>query len=179
MNIKKWSPWNWFGHEDKGGAESRSAYPSAGNFPMMRLHHEIDRLFDQAIQGFNFPSVSEFPFGREFQGLLKPNLDISENGENYSISVELPGVEKEDVKVSLDGNRLIIKGEKKRESEEKKEDYHCVERSYGSFQRILNIPENANASQMNAVFKNGVLKVMLPKTSEAINQAREIKVEGG
>ncbi|MBU6955835.1 Hsp20/alpha crystallin family protein [Hahella sp. HN01] len=178
MNLKKWSPWNWLHQEGKTASEVPVSSRQSSNYPMARFRQEMDRLFDDMLHSFKYPELPEFGLGREWAGLLKPNLDISEGKESYSISVELPGVSKEDVKVSLDGQRLTISGEKKHESEEKREDYHCVERSYGSFMRILTLPDNADGERLYANFKNGVLTLKVPKAGEVTVKGREVEIKG-
>lgn len=176
MDIKKYAPWNWFQHESAGGQNvpvrslAKRATPS---YPMFQLHREIDRLFDEAFRGF--PSV--FREGFEWPEItpimLAPNLDIKETDENYVISVEIPGVAKEDVDIRLDGDTLTIHGEKKQEKKEDKENYHCVERHYGSFERVLTIPKDANADNIDAKFKDGVLTINIKR--QAKSAPKEVK----
>ena len=94
---------------------------------------------------------------------LKPSVDIKENKKNYKISVEVPGVEESDIKLELVDGSLVIRGEKRQENEDKDEHYHSVERSYGSFQRVLSLPEDVNEDDIDAKFKNGVLTITAPR----------------
>ena len=106
-----------------------------------------------------------------------PAIDVSENDAHYAITVELPGGKKDDVQVELHDGVLTIRGEKKSEREEKKEQRRYVERSYGSFSRSFRLPVNADAARLEASFKDGVLSITIPKTEEA--KPRSIAVKAG
>lgn len=106
-----------------------------------------------------------------------PTLDVSETKNDYVIKAELPGIDPKDIDISLTNDLLTIKGEKKQEKEEKEENYHLIERSYGSFTRSIRLPGQVQSNKINASFKNGVLKVTLPKTEEAKKKEIKIKVE--
>ncbi len=105
-----------------------------------------------------------------------PLVDISEDEKEYLIKAELPEVKKEDAKVSVQNDVLTISGERKYEKEEKGKKYHRVERAYGSFERSFTLPEDADASKIAAEFKDGVLKVHLPKSEKPKPKSIEVKV---
>ena len=105
-----------------------------------------------------------------------PLVDIAEDEKEYVIKAELPEVTKDDVKVSLQEGVLTITGERKFEKEEKGKKYHRVERAYGSFARSFSLPEDADATKVQAEFKDGVLKVHLPKSEKAKPKSVEVKV---
>lgn len=105
-----------------------------------------------------------------------PLVDISEDDEEYAIKAELPGVEKDQVKVTVENGVLLIAGERVSEHEENKRKYHRVERVYGSFLRSFSLPDDADGTKIRAEFKNGVLKVHLPKNKNAKPKSIEIKV---
>lgn len=164
LSTSKLAPWNWFRNENETPARlvTRNDY----EHPMAHFHQEVDRLFDDAFRSFGMPSL----LGRRDESLndgglmLRPKVDIHEQDDAYRISVEVPGVSEEDLKLTLDGDNLIVSGEKSSENtEEEKGRVHRVERSYGSFQRILNLPHDVNAQDIKADFKNGVLTVTLPR----------------
>ncbi|NOR23141.1 MAG: Hsp20 family protein [Desulforhopalus sp.] len=111
------------------------------------------------------------PFGEEWL----PAVDISETKDKLVIKAEMPGLDPEDVDVSISADVLTIKGEKKKEKEEKDEHYHCVETYSGSFQRSFRLPHNVQTGKIDATFDKGVLKITLPKTEEA--EKKEIKVK--
>lgn len=105
-----------------------------------------------------------------------PLVDISEDDQEYVIKAELPGVEKDQLKVTVENQTLLIAGERTSEREEKKRKYHRVERAYGSFLRSFTLPDDADGNKIRAEFKNGVLKVHLPKSENAKPKSIEIKV---
>jgi len=187
MDIKKLAPWNWFKkEEDEAGAvvpvqrdESKSSYADDNSLkPLIQLHREMDRLFDNAFRGFGIaPFRSEIFSPLTASGLLKPQIDISATDNEYSIAVEVPGVDEKDVKVEVADNTMTIKGEKKQEKEEKNKNYYCVERSYGSFQRVLSLPEDASQEDIKATFKNGVLTIKMPRKSLPKSKVKQIEVK--
>jgi HSP20 family protein len=131
--------------------------------------------------GAGFPWRSSALFGdspwQDRPRVLLPAIDVTENDAQYTITAELPGATKDDVEVELHEGILTLRGEKKSEREEKKEQRHYVERSYGSFRRSFQLPANADASRLQASFKDGVLTIIVPKTEEA--KPRTIAVKAG
>jgi HSP20 family protein len=123
------------------------------------LRQELDRLFDRVFES----RWDEFPA----TGSWVPSLDLSETTDALVLKMEVPGMDAKDVQVSLQENLLTVKGEKKQEKEEKGEQYHQVERSYGAFTRSVRLPIGVDGSKVNATFKNGLLVVSMPKTSAA------------
>ena len=105
-----------------------------------------------------------------------PLVDITEDEKEYLIKAELPEVKKEDVKVSVQDDVISISGERKSEKEEKDKKYHRVERAYGSFYRSFTLPEDADGGKVAAEFKDGMLKVRLPKSENAKPKSIEVKV---
>ena len=105
-----------------------------------------------------------------------PSVDISEDAKEWLVKADLPEVKKEDVKVSVENGLLTITGERKFEKEEKDKKYRRIERSYGNFLRSFTLPDAADGSKVNAEFKDGVLKVHLPKSEKAKPKAVEVKV---
>jgi HSP20 family protein len=178
FDLKKWAPWNWFKKEqdaDQGAGNVPVAKtnlstnpPSPSLDPLLQLHREVDRLFDDAFRGFGgrWPRLTLPTVASEWRGLLRPALDIQESDKQYRITLEVPGVEEKDIQLTLDDDVLWIRGEKRQEQEHKDGQFHRVERSYGSFQRALNLPEDANQDDIKASFKNGVLTVTIDKRSQ-------------
>lgn len=105
-----------------------------------------------------------------------PAVDIQETETEYLLNVEMPGVEKDDVKVTVEDGILSIQGERKQEKEEKGRKFHRIERSYGTFLRTFSVPTDAEQDKVMADFKNGVLKVHLPKSEKSKSKAIEVKV---
>ena len=99
-------------------------------------------------------------------GVWNPSVDVTEDKDSLVVKAEMPGLNKDDVKISVHDNVLTLKGEKKQEKEEKDKDYHRVERSYGSFCRSFQLPTTVRADKIEANYKDGVLSIILPKTEE-------------
>lgn len=112
-----------------------------------------------------------------FSGLQNwyPSADISEGKDAYTVKIELPGVTKEDVKITLQENVLTIQGEKKQEKETKETNFHRLERSFGSFSRSFRLPSLIKADKIDANYKDGVLTIVMPKSEEAKSKEIEIK----
>ena len=106
-----------------------------------------------------------------------PLVDITEDDHEYLFKADLAEMKKEDVKVTVENGILSISGERKDEKEEKKKKYHRIERTYGSFERTFMVPEDAEVAKMAAEFKDGVLKVHLPKSPTAKPKTIEVKVQ--
>ena len=130
---------------------------------------EMESLFNRFF--------GETPLLRRFREGWLPTVDFSETKDKLVFKAELPGLEAEDIDVTISGDILTIKGEKKREEEQEDEHYHSVERYYGSFQRSFRLPQNVKINKIEAKFDKGVLKITLPKTEEAKKKVINIKVE--
>jgi HSP20 family protein len=118
--------------------------------------------------------LSQIPVGRE-ECRWVPAVDISEDEDNLYVEVEVPGMKKEDIKVSLEHNVLSLRGEKKHDKEISEENYHRWERCYGSFSRAFELPIPVEAGQIKASYRDGVLHVRLPKAEEV--KPKEIPIE--
>lgn len=177
VNIQKLAPWNWLKDEQKdaprhsavadriqgrnySGRNLTSLYDTS---PLAALHSDIDRLFGDVFSAFQtFPSITGQSMFTDTT--LRPNIDIAETDKAYTITVEIPGVDEKDVTLELsDDNMLTISGMKKSEIENKDKNFHRVERSYGTFQRVLTLPADAVADDIDAQFKNGVLTITMPR----------------
>jgi len=132
--------------------------------PFHLLSDEMDELFD-------FP-LSRFALT---EGNWAPAIDISDSKNHVVIKADIPGMTKEDIKVSVEEGALVIKGEKKAEHETKENNFVRIERSYGSFYRAIPLPKGVDAKNVNATYKDGVLELTLPKTEEA--KPKQINVE--
>ena len=173
----KWSPWNWFKNEEQHGDANvpvRRA-SQAPHTPLNRLHADIDRLFDDMLGGFAFPQGMLSDFAAT-DGLLRPQLDIREGKDRYTITVEIPGVERDDVDVTVQDGTLTIRGEKRQENSTDDDGVHRVERSYGRFQRVLSLPQDADDGQIDAKFKDGVLTLTIPRNQDLPSSARRIAI---
>ena len=134
------------------------------------LHREIDRVFEDFTRG------GHLPFGPG-NGKLMPRMEMSETGKDITLTAELPGVEEKDIDISLNGDLLTIKAEKKSETEKKEADYHVTERSYGLFERSTQLPCAVVDDKIDAVFTNGVLRITLPKAPEEVAKAKKIAIK--
>lgn len=105
-----------------------------------------------------------------------PLVDITEDDKEYIVKAEIPEMKKEDIKINVHDDVLTVSGERKYEKEEKGKKYHRVERAYGSFMRSFTLPEDADGTKVNAEYKDGVLKVRLPKSEKAKPKAIEVKI---
>ena len=166
--------------------QRRSLLPSAfggfttpssrhGSDPFLALHREMNRLFDEAFRGFGMP-----------EGEVARGDRIRRGGAAYSakptrtkVVAELPGVDQNDVEITLSDDVLTIRGEKKVAHENQQQNYHVMERSYGSFARSIRLPFTVNPDQVQATFKDGVLSVALPKPAETQRKERRIQISSG
>jgi HSP20 family protein len=138
MNLEKWNPWR----------------------EMPALPNRINRLFDDPF----------FHFGRmaddDSMGMWNPAVDLYEKDDHFVIKAELPGVDKNDIKVDLKDRVLTLSGERSYDNEVKEENYYRKERSYGRFQRAFRLPADVDSDKIKAEFKDGVLQVEVPKPDE-------------
>jgi len=135
-----------------------------------RMRKEMDRLWDSFFEG-------GLRRRAEGGGEWLPSLDVSETKNELVVKAEVPGMDPKDIDISLSDGMLTIKGEKKQEKEEKEADYHLVERSYGAFTRSVQLPKEVQSEKINASYKNGILKITLPKSEEAKKKEIKIRVE--
>lgn len=154
---------------------SQPAHRPRDVFEAMRS--EMDRMFERFERAWpRWPSL----FSRETRGeWVMPELDVHENGNQFAIEVDLPGVDEKDVSVTLANGVLTIKGEKKHEHEEKKENYYIAERSFGAFERSLQLPDTIDENKVEARFDKGVLKIVAQKKPEAVKAERKIEIAKG
>ena len=128
-------------------------------FPeLSSVRAEIDHLFEQFLKSAHLPSTS---FGRKGEWI--PSLDVTDNEKEITVKCELPGIDAKDVDVSLKGNMLTIKGEKKTEHIEDTDDYYVAERGFGSFVRSIELPDSVDSDSINAEQKDGILTIQLKK----------------
>jgi HSP20 family protein len=132
---------------------------------MFPVRNMFDRFFDDEVVGNILSENKSFV----------PVFDISENDTGYSVVAELPGIDEKDLDVTLTDGILTVKGEKRQETEEKGEAYHRIERRYGSFQRSFRMPDGIQGDKIDATYKNGVLKLMIPKSENSEAKKIEIK----
>ncbi|GEN29529.1 heat-shock protein Hsp20 [Halovibrio variabilis] len=177
MNTHKLYPGNWLRNEESDNRSGSTPVTSSGGevSPLLGIHQELDRWMDRMMGQFGMPSS----VAGETPSLLRPSVDIAERDKEYVISVEVPGVDEKDIKLNLENDQLIIEGEKREEEKEKSEEgrYKRVERLYGNFRRVLNLPADAQTEDIQASFNNGVLTVTVPRDAEAAPKRQEIPIK--
>ena len=145
--------------------------------PLHAFQQEMNRLFDQF---FGMEPISRRPlFGAMEEGFAGsfPALDIKETDKGIRVTAELPGVNEKDIQLSICGNSLTIKGEKREEKEEKEANYFRTERHYGAFSRVVPLPEEVEMNKVEATFKNGLLEIELPKSEKVTSQKKKIEIK--
>ena len=134
------------------------------------LRNEMDQLFESFLGNRPF-------YASATADLISPPVDVEETAEGYVFRADLPGVTEKDVKVSLTGDTLTLRGERKRETESGSGNVHRTERVFGAFERTFTLPAPVRGDQVKASYRNGVLEIRVPKAEEA--RVREIEVQVG
>ena len=150
-------------------SEERSPAERAPD-PFNYLRNQVNRVFDDF---WGEPSLAP---SREMVAGFWPQVDVTETDKEIKVSAEIPGVESKDIDVSVEEGMLTIKGKKKYEREEKEKDQYRMERSYGSFERAIELPAEVDESKAKAEFKKGVLRLTLPKRPGAPSRRKKIPV---
>lgn len=143
--------------------------------PFAQMREEMDRVFDSFLGRNMFGRPPAIP-SLSTAEVIAPDIDIRENDKEITFEAELPGIDEKDVQVTVRDGILSLKGEKKSERDEKKETYHLVERSFGSFERSFRLPDTADQDKINADFSKGVLRVVVPKSAEAVQAEKKIPI---
>jgi HSP20 family protein len=135
----------------------------------------MNRLFDEV-----FPGMQRHGEEQEFQaGNFTPPVDIYEDENAIHVKADLPGIDPNSLDVRVEGNRLLLRGERNFEKETKKENFFRIERSYGSFIRAFTLPHNIQADRIDAQYRNGELNISLPKREDAKPKQIKVNVQGG
>jgi HSP20 family protein len=165
------------------GQQSSSTPSRYGSHPFESFRREMDRLFDDFGRGFFSSSFPRSFFnmaqsGRDEQGwMTAPHVDVAETEKGYEIAAEFPGMDQKNIDVKVANGVLTIKGEKHDEKQEKQKDYYLRERSFGSFQRSFQVPDDVDLDKIECSFKNGLLNVTLPKSPQAQKATKKIEVK--
>jgi HSP20 family protein len=187
MEMKKWIPWNWFKKEEGDGSKTVPVLRQSSENPgqvlrdsMAHFHREVDRLFEEAFRGWGLPAAdfSRLRLPGMKNGMLKPTLDLGATDTEYTLTVEIPGVDEKDIQLEVADDTLTVRGEKRLQNEEEGKSYYRIERSYGSFQRVLSLPEDADQNEITASFKNGLLSVTVPRKAIPASKVKRIEVKG-
>jgi HSP20 family protein len=140
--------------------------------PFAMMQREMNRIFDSFNRNWG---LGAFP---EFTESFMPRMEVTEDAKAFTVTAELPGMSDKDIDLSISGDMLTIRGDKKEEKEDKNKNYYYSERSYGSFLRSIPLPGQVEADKVSASFTKGVLTITLPKTSAAIDATKKISVKG-
>jgi len=151
MALVRWEPFR-----------SRNAFPS-----LFDLQRSMNHIFENFFERDEDSPVAKW----------SPRVEVTELDDHFEVSAELPGMKREDIKVELNDRILVISGEKQADYEKKDSSIHLCERVYGSFNRSFQLPSHVKVDKINAEFKNGVLKLNLPKVEEAKPKQIAIKVD--
>lgn len=147
---------------------------AAGENQVSRLRHDIDRVFNEFMGAGQLPQV----FYGNSEGNVLPSTEVKEDKNSVVVTVELPGLEQDDIDVSVHDQMVTISGEKRQETEKKEDDYFMTERSYGKFSRSMTLPFQVDPDSVKASYKNGVLSLTIPKPAQPEKQAKRIPVGG-
>ncbi len=150
--------------------------------PFISLRREMDQLFDDFFSRAMAPLGRAFEFDpfRRMEGALRssaPAVDLVEREKEYVVTAELPGLDEKALEVKLSGDVLSIIGRKEEEHKEERENYRLAERRFGSFQRVLRLPQDVDPEKIDARFTKGVLTLTLPKSGEALKKQKKIEVK--
>jgi HSP20 family protein len=181
MDFSKLAPWNWFKDEE----ENRSQTVPVKKKPVSLEHTDtitdIQRNFEDLFTSLRKDIEDAFAPLKNVEAIkpdwFKPSLDIASKDDEYSIELELPGVDLDNIDIEVENHTMSIKGEKRQETEEKDKDYHRIERSYGSFQRVLNLPADTDTDNIVSNYKDGILSITIPKKELPKKEVKKIQVE--
>ena len=141
---------------------------------LVSVEREFNKIFNSLDRKFTLGDSEN----EEFENAVwMPMTDILEDDNQYYLNIDLPGIKKEDVKINYSNGQLSVSGERKQETVEKNAKYHRVERSYGKYYRSFTLPQKIKENEINAEFKDGQLKVSIPKSEEVKPKQLEIKVK--
>ncbi len=136
---------------------------------LVSIRDEMNHLFDGFFSGWPEPRKGLL------EGAWAPSIDVAESDGEITVTAELPGVKLEEVDIAITDEVLTLKGKKKEEEEVKERNYHRIERSYGSFQRSIALPTGVQADKAKATYKDGILRITVPKVEEA--KPKQIKID--
>lgn len=149
---------------------SRSSHWLWGADPFNRMRSEMDELFSHYLAPF---ARSEGAMAFAFPA----RLDMSETDKALTVKFDLPGMEEKDIEVTLEEGALVVSGQREQSSEEKKENFHRMERAFGSFRRVVPLPCEVEGGKIEAHLSQGVLTITLPKTAQAAPKAKKIEIK--
>jgi HSP20 family protein len=169
MDFKDLMPWPW----SRPGATERSE----GADPFRALQAEINRAFESFQQTFPAPRFHA-NWGMSMEG-VQPRIDVADTDSDIEITAELPGLDENDVEITMSADSISIKGEKRPDRQERRRDFFINERAFGAFRRTIALPGGIDTERVSASFKNGVLTIIIPKTEQAQKDVKRIAVNKG
>lgn len=167
MAMRPLTPWRWGRRNVPAGREFELA-------PLDAFQREMNRLFDDFFKGIGLRPFAE---GTEIEGVFSPQVDMREDEHSIKVTAELPGMDEKDIDINLTKDALTIRGEKKEEREEKGKESYYMERSYGSFTRVLPVPSEIDPEKVEATFAKGVLNIVLPKVQKEKKEQKKIEIK--
>ncbi len=178
MNFGKLAPWNWFKKEENVKSDviptKRSHGVSEISTSFQNIETEFNNLLDSIKHNCREVLSKDLLFTNDW---LKPALDIASNEKEYSVKIELPGIDKSKIVIEYVNSTLKIKGEKHQEKEEQNKDFYRIERSYGLFERILDLPEDCDADNISSEYKDGILSIKIPRKVLAHSETKKIEIK--
>lgn len=178
MRIRDLVPWGRKKTDDRDPRLSgRSLMKSDDDdrAPVLSLQSELNEAFDRFFERFERPFLDRL--GGAYGAFSQPNVDVSETDKAIKVVADLPGMDEKDIDVTLTGDVLTIRGERRNERDEREKGYFLHERTYGAFYRTIPLPPGVETEKAKAEFKKGVLKVTLPKSADAKDLTRRIEVK--
>jgi HSP20 family protein len=142
------------------------------DMPFGLPNQNMETMFDTFLRGFDVD-----PLWTRRLGEFNPQVDVTEDEKEIKIAAELPGIDEKDIDLSVTRDTLTIKGEKKEEKEDNGKNYYRMERSYGSFYRVIPLPVEVETDKISAHYKKGILKIKIPKTAKAIEEKKKITIK--
>ncbi|OIQ49862.1 Spore protein SP21 [Pseudodesulfovibrio hydrargyri] len=183
MASTKLNPWNWFKREHEQTLPVRRNDPGEGvpASPLDQFHTEFDRMVESMFSGFGFQNPVFRPGAmrsRLRDAALRPKVDVYGTDKEYVVQADLPGVDEKDLSVEIEGDFLVLSAETHSEEKTEEKGYYRVERSSGSFRRVLDLPGDVDRDKISAKLEKGVLCVILPRTGKPEGATRKIAVDG-
>ena len=180
--LQKLNPWNWFKHEESATESAvpvkrDTAPPATGESPLASLHHQINRLFDDAFKDMGLPNFAFTQLPDDGNLNFRPSLNLACENERYILTLEAPGLAEKDLDIEVRDDVLTIRGNKMEEKEDKDKHYYRMERRYGAFQRVLALPVDVDVGDIEASMKNGLLTVVLPRNPQVAADAKKIPIK--
>ncbi|WP_163931288.1 Hsp20/alpha crystallin family protein [Paraferrimonas sp. SM1919] len=191
MDFEKLKPWNWFKHEQdshqipvtKSTNQNPANVSQSQVSTLWQLHRQMDKLFDELWHTNHSPTLTTGPsmlgnrwFDNSLLGDFKANLDVSGDDKSYQVTIDVPGMDKKDIDIELDGNTLTVKGCKQEKQQHKDKHFYRVERSYGTFQRTLSLPEDADQQNIKASLESGILTISIGRKALPNTDSKKITI---